>query len=63
VFGRGGVGNISETRPKISNKPFKKAFLFKGGGAGISSLSSPSDILDVDVHNEDRRKYAQIRDR
>jgi len=61
VFGRGGVGNISESRLKTSSKPFKKAFSFKGGGVGISSLSYPSDIQDV--NDEDRRKYAQIRDR
>ena len=58
VFGRGGVGNLSESRSKTSTKPFKRAY-FKGGRPGISSLSPPSDLPD----DEDHKKYAQIRDR
>jgi hypothetical protein len=58
VFGRGGVGNLSESRSKTSTKPFKRAYSFKGG-PGISSLSPLSDLPD----DEDHKKYAQIRDR
>jgi len=58
--GRGGIGNITETNPKSTTKPLRRASLFRGGGAGISPLSPPSDILDMNVYDEaERRQYAQ----
>jgi len=60
VSGRGGIGNITESNPKSPTKPLRRASLFKGGGAGISPLSPPSDLLDMNVYDEEeRRKYAR----
>ena len=62
VSGRGGIGNITESNPKSPTKPLRRASLFKGGGAGISPLSPPSDLLDMNVYDEEeRRKYARER--
>lgn len=59
VSGRGGIGNITESNPRSPTKPLRRASFFKGGGAGISSLSSPTDMLDMNAFDEDeRRKYA-----
>jgi hypothetical protein len=64
VSGRGGIGNITESHPKSPTKPLRRASLFfKGGGAGISPLSPPSDMLDMNVYDEaERRKYAHDKD-
>jgi len=54
VSGRGGLGNITESDPR-SEKPLRRASLFKGGGDFITSLSSPKDRTDMNAYDEQER--------
>jgi len=64
VSGRGGIGNITETNPKSPTKSLRRVSLFRGGGAGVSTISTPSNILDMNVYDEEeRRSYAHNKNR
>lgn len=55
VSGRGGIGNITESDPRSTSKPLRRASLFKGGGDAIAALSSPKDRLDMNAYDEQER--------
>jgi len=59
VSGRGGIGNITESYPRSPTKPLRRASLFKGGGGGLSPVSTGSEGLNMNAYDdEERRNYA-----